>query len=197
LDFVLFGDLPRFFEPRQVIVCIHCFANVVKEIMTDGAGKRVPNKPSSLSGRSLSCEGKGNVSNPSVEIFPANVVRRHAITGDGMTAESIQCAGGASIEYHFSGAIDLLVIYVRGARCRGETWVEGMPRTALASFARKLTFVPAGREYYECHELRKPSCLVFLYLEPKKLKSLPDTRFTDALSTPDYFLRMTISGTQP
>jgi AraC family transcriptional regulator len=129
----------------------------------------------------------GVASNPIVKIFPADVVRRRAIAVGGMMAESVQSAGCAKLEYHFRGPIHLLVIYERGARSDGETCIEGVARARLGSFARKLTFVPAGREYYEWHDLRAPSRLVFLYFDPNKLRFLSDTRFANVLLTPRLF----------
>jgi AraC family transcriptional regulator len=124
---------------------------------------------------------------PTVEILPVNIVRCRAITDGGMTAESVQSAGCARIEYRFRAPIHLLVVYEHGARRDGETCIEGGTRTRLGSFARKLTFVPAGRGYYEWHELRSPSRLMFLYFDPKKLKFLSDTRFANMLLTPRLF----------
>ena len=130
---------------------------------------------------------EGVDSNPTVEIFPVNIVRRRAITDSGMTAESVQSAGCARIEYRFRAPIHLLVIYEHGARRDGETCIEGVARTRLGSFAGKLTFVPAGRGYYEWHELRTPSRLIFLYFDPKKLKFISDARFANVLLTPRLF----------
>jgi len=61
------------------------------------------------------------------------------------------------------------------------------PRARLGSFPRKLTFVPAGRGYYEWHELRAPLRLMFLYFDPRKLKFLSNTRFANVLLTPRLF----------
>ena len=93
------------------------------------------------------------VSHPTVEICPPDLVRRRAITGHGMTAETVQCASRARIEYRFRAPIHLLVMYEDGARRDGETFVEGLTRATLRRFARKLTFVPAGYRYHEWHEL--------------------------------------------
>jgi hypothetical protein len=69
----------------------------------------------------------------------------------------------------------------------GETCIEGVARARLGSFARKLTFVPAGCGYHECHKLRAPSRLMFLYFDPNKLGFLSDTRFANVLLTPRLF----------
>ena len=120
--------------------------------------------------RSPDC-AKVAVSNPTVEVLPANAVRRRAITSHGMTAESVQTASHIRIEYRFRAPVHLLVIYEDGARCDGETFVEGLPRATLRSFAHKFTFVPAGHQYHEWHELRAPLRLVYFYFDPAKLKT--------------------------
>jgi AraC family transcriptional regulator len=149
--------------------------------------KQVLNKASSLDTcpQRLGSEGVGI--NPTVNIAPVDVVRRRVITGGGTIAECIQCARCTKVEYRFCGPMHLLVIYEHGARCDGETCIEGMPRASLGNFARKLTFVPAGRRYCEWHELRTPSRLVFLYFDPSKLEMLSHRRLAAALSIPRLF----------
>jgi AraC family transcriptional regulator len=127
------------------------------------------------------------VSNPTVEILPADAVRRRAITSHGMMAESVQTASHARIEYSFCAPVHLLVIYEDGARRDGETFVEGLPQATLRSFAHKFTFVPAGHRYHEWHEPRGPSHIVYCYFDPKVLKIQPRTQMTDASLTPRLY----------
>jgi AraC family transcriptional regulator len=126
------------------------------------------------------------VSNPTVEIFPADIVRRRAIASHRMTAESVQTASRGRVEYRFRAPVHLLVIYESGSRQNGETFVEGLPRATLRSFARKLTFVPAGHQYHEWHEPRAPSRLVYFYFDPAELRfhsepRMPGTSFVPRL----------------
>ena len=65
----------------------------------------------------------------------------------------------------------LLVAYEEGERRNGETFVEGVPRSQLRNFARKLTFVPAGHEYREWHELLTRSRRMHFYFDPATLES--------------------------
>jgi len=109
------------------------------------------------------------VSHPTVEICPADLVKRRAITGHGMTAETVQSTRRGRVEYRFHAPMHLLVMHESGARRDGETFVEGLPRARLRRFARKLTFVPAGHQYHEWHELLALSRLTFFYFDPAKL----------------------------
>jgi AraC family transcriptional regulator len=127
------------------------------------------------------------VFNPTVEVLPANVVRRCAITSHGMAAERVQTASHVRVEYRFCAPVHLLVIYEDGARGDGETFVEGLPRATLRRFAQKFTFVPAGHEYHEWHELRAPSRIVYFYFEPAKLKIHPQTHISVASLAPRLY----------
>jgi AraC family transcriptional regulator len=44
--------------------------------------------------------------------------------------------------------------------------VEGLPTSTLRYFKRKLTFVPANRDYREWHEPRAKTRLIFFYFDP-------------------------------
>ena len=127
------------------------------------------------------------VSNSKVEISPPEVVRRRAIMSHGMAAEIVQSASPIRIEYRFRERVHLLVIYEDGARRDGETFVEGLPRTTLRRFARKLTFVPAGHQYYEWHEPRAPSRFVYFYFDPAQLKFHSDSDVMAASFTPRLY----------
>jgi AraC family transcriptional regulator len=120
-----------------------------------------------------------------VEIAPSNAVKRQAATWNGMAAEIVQATTHESIEYRFCAPRHLLVLYEQGVRCDGETFVEGLPRSTLRDFQRKLTFVPAGHEYCERHEPRVLTRMVFFYLEPEKVPTLSET--ANAALTPRLF----------
>ena len=100
-----------------------------------------------------------------VEISPFDVVRRHVMTWRGMAAESVQCTSQVRTKFSFRAPIHLLVAYEEGERRDGDTFVEGLPRSTLRHFARKLTFVPAGKEFCEWHDPRTPTRLMFVYLD--------------------------------
>jgi AraC family transcriptional regulator len=129
-----------------------------------------------------------------LEIAPSDAVRRHAATWDGMAAEIVQATKHESVEYRYCGPRHLLVVYEQGVRRDGDTFVEGLPRSALRDFKRKLTFVPAGHEYYERHEPRVLSRVVYFYLDPEKLPALSETA-SAALAPRLYFEDATLWDT--
>jgi len=120
-----------------------------------------------------------------VTIAPSEAVKRRAAAWDGMTAEIVQATSHESIEYRFCAPRHLLVLYEQGVRCNGDTFVEGLPRSTLRDFQRKLTFVPAGCEYRERHEPRVLTRMVFFYLEPERVPTSSET--ANAALTPRLF----------
>ncbi len=123
----------------------------------------------------------------SVEISPLELVRRRTIVCPGLTAESVQAASHAKVEYNFQGPTHLLVIYEDGARSDGQTCVQGLSQATLRRFAHKFTFVPAGHQYHEYHELRVLSRLMYFYFHPGKLIVQSNARFEQILSSPRVF----------
>jgi AraC family transcriptional regulator len=130
---------------------------------------------------------------PAVKISPPELVIRRAVTGHGMAAESVQSASRSKIQYRFRAPMHLLIMYEKGERRDGETFVEGLPRSTLRSFERKLTFVPAGHEYHEWQEPRGLTQIMLFYFEPAKLKidselGMPDVSFGPRLLFEDATL---------
>jgi len=107
---------------------------------------------------------------PAVEVSRPDVVRRRAMAWNGMAAESVQCTSRERLEYRFRAPVHLLVAYEEGERHDGETLVEGLPRSRLKNFARKLAFVPAGHEYREWIEPRTRIRRLHFYFDPAALK---------------------------
>jgi AraC family transcriptional regulator len=122
-----------------------------------------------------------------VDISPFDVVRRHVMTWRGMAAESVQCTSQVRTKFSFRAPIHLLVAYEEGERRDGDTFVEGLPRSTLRHFARKLTFVPAGKEFCEWHDPRTPTRLVFVYLDQADLDANRDLDIANVSFPPRLF----------
>jgi AraC family transcriptional regulator len=110
-----------------------------------------------------------------IEISPSPIATRRTIVSDWMTAEIVHTTGCASFETRFLAPVHLLVVHEQCARRDGESCVEGLPRSTLRDLARKLTFVPAGREYHEWHEPRTPARLMYVYFDPAMLGTAADS----------------------
>jgi AraC family transcriptional regulator len=117
--------------------------------------------------------------NSSVEIFPTDIVKRRTVAWGGMTAEIVQATRSERIEYRFQAPVHLLAVHEQGVRREGETFVEGLPRSSLRDLRKKLTFVPAGLEYYDRQEPRTLSRVVHFYFDPSKMPISSEARFGD------------------
>ena len=126
-----------------------------------------------------------------VEIFPADAVKRREVSWDGMTAEVVQATRSERTEYRYNGPRHLLAVYEQGERREGETLVEGLPRSTLRDFKRKLVFVPAGHEYSDWQEPRALTRVVYFYFDPAKMPTLPQTDAAGVPLSPRLFFEDT------
>jgi AraC family transcriptional regulator len=119
-----------------------------------------------------------------VEISPMHAVKRHRMGRYGILAESIYAPVRSSIKIHYVAPVCLLVLYEEGARCEGETSIDGVPESRLRKFTGKLTFVPAGRRYREWHTTSEAIRVTYLYLDPIKFRG---AAAPDGLRVPKVF----------
>jgi AraC family transcriptional regulator len=134
--------------------------------------------------------------NHGVEVHPADIVKRHIMTWDGMAAEIVQATRRERMEFRFRGARHLLALCEQGARSDGDTYVEGLPRSTLRDVRRKLTFVPAGHEYREWQEPRVLTRVVYFYFDPAKMPTQSATGGAAAPLAPRLFFEdATLSDT--
>jgi AraC family transcriptional regulator len=132
-----------------------------------------------------------SVADRTVEIFPADAVKRRAVSWDGMTVEIVQATQSERTEFRFNGPRHLLAIYEQGERREGETFVEGLPRSTRRDFKRKLVFVPAGHEYSDWQEPRSLTRVVYFYFDPSKMPTLPQADIAGTRLSPRLFFEDT------
>jgi AraC family transcriptional regulator len=124
---------------------------------------------------------------PSVHILPSDVVRRRTLNWHGMGAEFVEFTSHDRVECHFRAPVHLLIACEQGVRREGETFVDGLPRSTLRDFSRKLIFVPAGHEYREWQEPRTLTRLMYFYLDPATLEVHADVDAAPASLAPRLF----------
>jgi AraC family transcriptional regulator len=105
---------------------------------------------------------------PCVDVTPRDAVSRRAFGTTGFFAEVIRTHGVERVEYRFRERFHLLVCG-GGIRADGESRVEGLASSSVRDLRRKLTFVPAGREYYERHVQQRSTLTLYFYFEPANL----------------------------
>jgi AraC family transcriptional regulator len=106
---------------------------------------------------------------PMVEISPSDIVQRRRAAWRGMAAEIVEATRCDRIESRFCAPVHLLAVFERGMRHDGATFIEGLPKSTLRGFRRKISFVPAGHGYHDWQEPRIPTRVVYLYLDPAGL----------------------------
>jgi AraC family transcriptional regulator len=104
-----------------------------------------------------------------VEISPSDIVKRRAVTWRGISAESVHITDRRRMEYRFCAPVHLLALFEEGVRTDGSTFVEGLPRSALRNYRRKLILVPAGHEYHDWQEPRSLARMAYFYFDPAAL----------------------------
>jgi AraC family transcriptional regulator len=124
----------------------------------------------------------------SVQILPSESVRRRALTWPGMAAELVEITSHDRIECRFKAPVHLLIVHEQGMRREGETFVEGLPRSALRDLSRKLTFVPAGHEYRAWQEPRTLGRLIYIYIDPAALQVHADVDAPEAPLAPHLYI---------
>jgi AraC family transcriptional regulator len=134
-----------------------------------------------------------DVGHPAIQISPSQLAKRHSVMWPGMGAELLQSKSPGRLEYRFHAPRHLLVAYEQGSRREGETFIEGLPRSARRDIARKLALVPAGCEYHEWHELSTSVRLMFFHFDPGQLQiDIPDMSLTPRLFFEDATLWDTV-----
>jgi AraC family transcriptional regulator len=124
---------------------------------------------------------------PTVDISPPDSVKRRTATWPGMAAEIVEATRRDRIESRFCAPVHLLALYERGVRQEGGTIVEGLPRSTLRDFRRKLIFVPAGHEYYDWQEPRLLTRVAYFYFDPAGLAICPEPGLADMSFAPRLF----------
>ena len=121
-----------------------------------------------------------------VRISPVDFSRRRLV-GHGIIAELVQSTRRERIEFRYRGSSHLLVAWEQGKRSDGETCIEDTPRSTLRNVTRKLSFVPAGRDYFEWHQPRSATRLMYFYIDAAgpEVASSPDV--AEKLRAPRVF----------
>src|SRR2546430_3835849 len=101
---------------------------------------------------------------PIVEISPPDIARRRLADWGAIQADSVRVTRRETFEYGFQARRHLLVAYERAERHDGETLIEGLPKSSLREFSRKLSFVPAGHRFYGWQTPRVLTRVTYFYI---------------------------------
>src|ERR1700734_2243710 len=100
-----------------------------------------------------------------VDISPPDIVRRRLAHWGAIQAENLRITRRETFEYGFQARRHLLIAYERAERDDGETLIEGLPKSTLREFNRKLSFVPAGHRFYGWQAPRVLTRVTYFYID--------------------------------
>jgi AraC family transcriptional regulator len=123
----------------------------------------------------------------SVDFSPPEIIRRHSAALRGMHVETVEVVQHTPFEYGFQAPCHLLIAAELAARYDGETFVEGLPRSTLRDFTRRLTFVPAGHDFRGSQRPRALTRTTYIYIDPRGPLADPALRFGEIEFKPRLF----------
>jgi AraC-like DNA-binding protein len=124
---------------------------------------------------------------PSVDFTPPEIIRRHLAAWNGMHADTVQVVRNEPFAYGFRGPYHLLIAAERAERYDGETLVEGLPVSNARNFNRKLTLVPAGRQFHGWQKPRALARVAYFYIDPQAPLLDPEFGFAETEFKPLIF----------
>jgi len=122
-----------------------------------------------------------------VDYSPSEIVSRRSAAWPGLLVETVQVMQHRPFEYGFRAPCHLLIAAEVGERLDGETFGEGLPRSSLRDFARKLTFVPAGHVFRGSQRPRVLTRTTYFYIDPRGPLADPTLRFSEIEFKPRLF----------
>jgi AraC family transcriptional regulator len=122
-----------------------------------------------------------------VAITPPEIVRRHSAAWSGLHVETVRIMRHTPFEYRFRARCHLLIAAELAQRYDGETFVEGLPRSTLRDFTRKLTFIPAGHDFRGWQKPRALTRTTYFYIDPCGPLADPALRFGEIKFRPRLF----------
>ena len=122
-----------------------------------------------------------------VGFSPPEIISRHSAALPGVQVETVRAVRHRPFEYGFRAPCHLLIAAELGERYDGETFVEGLPRSTLRDFTRKLTFVPAGHVFRGSQRPRVLTRTTYFYIDPRGPLADPALRFSEIEFKPRLF----------
>jgi AraC family transcriptional regulator len=124
---------------------------------------------------------------PIIEFSPSGIIRRRLANWQGLRAETVELTNKEPFEYRFRAGDHLLIASERAQRDDGETFVEGLPKSRLRDFTRKLTLVPAGHEFHGWQRPRVLMHVTYFYIDPHGPLSDPEQPLGEIELAPRLF----------
>ncbi|HJU16324.1 MAG TPA: helix-turn-helix transcriptional regulator [Stellaceae bacterium] len=123
----------------------------------------------------------------SVVFSPETIAKRQSVAWRGIAAEIVQLTRHEPFKYRLRAPVHTLMALYRAERRAGETVVEGLPPSTRREFSKKLTLVPAGREFRGWQDPRVLTRVACFYIDPSGPLLDPCWRFGELDPTPRLF----------
>ena len=117
---------------------------------------------------------------PTIDFFPADLVRHRTARWRGVHAKTMQIINHEPLEYRFKQQYHLLIAVEQGVCYDAETFIEGLPISSVRNCSHRLMFVPAGRMFFGAQRPRLLTRAICLYIDPHTVPVDPDFRFAEA-----------------
>jgi AraC family transcriptional regulator len=132
-------------------------------------------------------QGRVRESGSLVDFSPSEIVERHSAAWPGVRVETVRILRYTPFEYGFRAPCHLLIAAEVAERYDGESFVEGLARSTLRDFTRKLTFVPAGHDFRGWQRPRALTRTTYFYIDPRGPLTDPTLRFGEIEFKPRLF----------
>ena len=130
-----------------------------------------------------------------VDISPPDIVRRRLAHWGAIQADNVRITRRETFEYGFQARRHLLIAYERAERDDGETLIEGLPKSTLREFNRKLCFVPAGHRLHGWQTPRVLTRVTYFYIDLQNPLFDPGSGIITAISPRLFFFDQAVWDT--
>jgi AraC family transcriptional regulator len=130
-----------------------------------------------------------------VEISPPDIARRRSAHWGAIQADNVRLIRRETFEYGFQARRHLLIAYERAERDDGETLIEGLPKSTLREFNRKLSFVPAGHRLYGWQTPRVLTRVTYFYIDLENPLFDPESGIATTISPRLFFFDQAVWDT--
>jgi AraC family transcriptional regulator len=130
-----------------------------------------------------------------VEISPSDIARRRLANWGAIQADTVKVTRHETFEYGFHARRHLLIAHERAERHEGETLIEGLPKSTLREFNRKLSFVPAGHRFCGWQTPRVLTRVTYFYIDSKNPLFDLESGFTPTISPRLFFFDQAVWDT--
>jgi AraC family transcriptional regulator len=117
-----------------------------------------------MNGIGVGLSGLRPSSPPIVAISPPDIACRRLENWGAIQADNVKITRRKTFECSFQAQRHLLIAYERAERDDGETLIEGLPKSTLREFNRKLSLVPAGHRFYGWQTPRVLTRVTYFYI---------------------------------